>query len=273
MDYSRLEDTSNRQFSVALISRNYGKDGDWIVRIGNGAGDEIASFHLKNSEYDEKNNIISLSECNNSGVFGYAIVDWSVIENHTENTFSFSPITNSAFDLSNSPRIKNLVEAKVVYVSSSEGDDASLGISSKNPIKTIAAAKTRQKDILLKCGDVFNESVYINNVNVSSYGQGPKPIVSGWKRLVGKEFKNVWQEGYLSGHGWVPQKGSKIWRLDLQASVFCGRTNLGNFGNNIGLIMNNETKCLYGHKCQHVQKKVGEKPTNPQEGTYLSKNF
>lgn len=100
MDYSRLEDTSNRQFSVALISRNYGKDGDWIVRIGNGAGDEIASFHLKNSEYDEKNNIISLSECNNSGVFGYAIVDWSVIENHTENTFSFSPITNSAFDLS-----------------------------------------------------------------------------------------------------------------------------------------------------------------------------
>ncbi len=155
LDYSRLEDTSNRQFSVALISRNYGKDGDWIVRIENGAGDEIASFHLKNSEYDEKNNIISLSECNNSGVFGYAIVDWSVIENHTENTFSFSPITNSAFDLSNSPRIKNLVEAKVVYVSSSEGDDASLGISSKNPIKTIAAAKTRQKDILLKCGDVF----------------------------------------------------------------------------------------------------------------------
>lgn len=272
--YLSLPDSQSSHYRVLNVSRGNNAVGEWVLSFGDTEGKEIASFKMTSADYGEKNTLLNISECNNSGVWGYAIVDWSVIEANMDKGVSPNgELTEFAYDLTNSPRIKSLVDSKYVYVSSSEGDDSNLGISSDKPVKTIAAAKTRQKDMKLRCGDVFFESVQLSNSSVSSYGNGAKPVVSGWKRLNGKNNKNVWQQGCFVNNEWVQRKGTNVWRLDMESLCFSGRTNLGKYGNNVGLIMNNETKEIYGHKCQFVSKNSQVKGTNPQEGSYLNRNF
>ena len=149
--YLSLPDSQSSHYRVLNVSRGNNAVGEWVLSFGDTEGKEIASFKMTSADYGEKNTLLNISECNNSGVWGYAIVDWSVIEANMDKGVSPNgELTEFAYDLTNSPRIKSLVDSKYVYVSSSEGDDSNLGISSDKPVKTIAAAKTRQKDMKLR---------------------------------------------------------------------------------------------------------------------------
>lgn len=127
----------------------------------------------------------------------------------------------------------------IVYVSSS-GNDNNTGFSIKTPLRTIAAAVKKGKDLKLKCGDVFYESVILDKQSLSSYGKGKKPVISGWKRIYNSQWK---------------KQDEKIWQIDLENKDFRGRTDTNKSINNIGLIRNIDTGQLYGVKRQFVYKK------------------
>ena len=83
---------------------------------------------------------------------------------------------------------------RTLYISSSEGNDNNPGTRDL-PRKTLASLSQQERQnsrVLLKCGDVFPERIVsLTGCEVSSYGRGLKPIVTGFFRL-----KNVavWEQ-------------------------------------------------------------------------------
>lgn len=70
---------------------------------------------------------------------------------------------------------------KAYYISSSSGDDSNDG-SQAAPLKTIAAAPNENSEIYLKRGDVFYGPITkFKNCKISAYGEGPMPVISGFK--------------------------------------------------------------------------------------------
>ncbi|MCX5660864.1 MAG: hypothetical protein NTW19_14255 [Planctomycetota bacterium] len=81
-------------------------------------------------------------------------------------------------------------DSRIIYVSSSTGNDANVGLSAAAPLRTIATALTKVRNgfadwVRLARGDVFNESIAWSasgkNANeptvLTNYGAGPRPIV------------------------------------------------------------------------------------------------
>lgn len=163
---------------------------------------------------------------------------------------------------------------KVYYVSSSQGDDSNDGTEEK-PLRSLSSSKIPKSgcQVKLKCGDVFYEKLSANGNEYLSYGKGEKPIISGWKVL--PKSKAKWIEGRMKSGKWVELKGTHIWRLDLTESVFEGRVNSSDsYENNIGLIMEVDTKKMHGHKCEFIFKEDCNDPhKHPQRNTFLKKNF
>ena len=95
-------------------------------------------------------------------------------------------------------------QKKVFYISSTTGSDSNPG-TKKAPLRTIGsldAGRRTGATILLKAGDIFFETIHdFSDCTVSSYGEGHKPIVCGFR--VQKD----------SG-SWVDE-GNGIWKLDL----------------------------------------------------------
>lgn len=168
--------------------------------------------------------------------------------------------------------LSNSIE-KIVYVSSSSGNDMNSGLYEDEPLKTITAALRKAKKIRLRSGDVFYENVLCHNVTIDSYGMGVKPVISGFKHL--KRDTGKWEEGITENENWYRRKGTNIWRIKLSGDYFTGRI-VGDtpFLNNIGIIINNETGETYGNKCQYL--KPGDCPRpymGGQSNTYLQRNF
>jgi len=82
-------------------------------------------------------------------------------------------------------------DSRIIYVSSSTGNDSNSGLSADAPVKTLAHGKSLTRDgmpdeLLLKRGDVFPESLGEWRISgrsasepllISAYGQGARPIV------------------------------------------------------------------------------------------------
>ena len=165
-------------------------------------------------------------------------------------------------------------EKKVFYVSSSAGNDSNDG-SEERPFQHLSCKKIPASGatIKLKSGDVFYENIKLNGNDLTSYGSGPKPVLSGWK--IGKTEKIGWEEGKLVKGRWVPKKGTHVWRLDMEQENFGGRNKSSQqYENNIGMIVDVTNNVMHGHKCEYLYKEDCKDPNiHAQRNTYLKNNF
>lgn len=129
------------------------------------------------------------------------------------------------------------LSAKTVFVSSSMGNDANIGVSVDRPLKTINKALTIADTLLLKSGDVFYGSFTANDKYIDRYGEGNRPVVCGYKRIIEPNWEHV--EGY-------------VWRLKLTDSNFIGiQTPQSSTLNNIGCIHDWKNDKVHGRKMQY----------------------
>ena len=89
----------------------------------------------------------------------------------------------------------------IYYISSSDGNDSNNGLSPLTPFKTLKKISDmvikKGDKILLKCNDLWNETLTINNeddfnnehILVSSYGVGEMPTLSSFKTTKNKEWE------------------------------------------------------------------------------------
>lgn len=259
---------------LAQVARRFVKEGYWIVAIKDKSNKIVSMFQADPGFYNENHAIIRLTERDNSGINGYAIVDWSVFPDNTNNySFKNDNLTQTAGIVRLSKNINKFISSECLYVSSSEGDDSNLGIDKRHPIKSISMARLFPKDLKLKCGDVFYGPVRLSRVSMSSYGKGPKPVLSGWKKLKHNKTQKYWQEGGGINGKWVAKKGTKIWRLDLSKDIFLGCIKEFYCNNNIGLILNERTMEMYGKKCQYMYQEGRRESSYSQNDTWLKNNF
>lgn len=122
----------------------------------------------------------------------------------------------------------------IVFVSSSLGNDNNNGTSELCPVKTINQALQLGNIVYLKCGDVFFENVSLQDVFVSCYGKGPKPVLSGYKR----NAKQKWQKISLN-----------VWKTSLVEYGYSGKVVSGStLENNIGCIHDYQVDSIHGRK-------------------------
>lgn len=127
------------------------------------------------------------------------------------------------------------------YVSSSLGDDSNPGtlVSPKRTIRSITEINKSNLVIRLKCGDTFYESIReLSNTTITSYGDGERPILCGFKVLVDTV-------------AWT-YAGDSIWKLDMSnEKLFKGfqRSSATDKDrmNDIGCIYDITNDKIYGH--------------------------
>ncbi|MBQ6087887.1 MAG: hypothetical protein IJK96_07530 [Bacteroidales bacterium] len=130
---------------------------------------------------------------------------------------------------------------KVFYISSTTGSDSNPG-TKKAPLRTFGALSAGQKTgamILFKAGDIFFESISgCTDCTVSSYGEGRKPIICGFR--VQKD-PGSWTD-----------EGDGIWRLDMaREEDFYGYTHETvekvHYSGNIGCLWSPEDNRITGN--------------------------
>ena len=118
-----------------------------------------------------------------------------------------SQIANGVYSVTQDELNQNMI---TYYVSSSEGDDNNLGLSPKEPKKTLGQFSGRSNiTVLLKCGDTFEiEDSFAagNGCIYATYGQGSRPILSFYKKLTVpfeklSEYNDVWVADLLEVEG------------------------------------------------------------------------
>ena len=132
----------------------------------------------------------------------------------------------------------------IYYVSSSDGNDSNNGLSPLTPFKTLKKITDmvikKGDKILLKCNDLWNETLTINteddfnneHILVSSYGVGEIPTLSSFKTTKNKEW-NVYSDG--------------IYRINLK--------NLDGFETdyiNVGFLLDKETEEIYYNRVRNI---------------------
>ena len=126
-----------------------------------------------------------------------------------------------------------------IYVSSSEGNDRNSGRTIESPLKTLSYALTRGDEIYLKRGDTFYGNIELRNKSLFSYGNGSRPIISGYKRMMKPKWKKT---------------GRNIWRIDLSANNFTGADTHGSSVlNNIGFIYEYDKDLIHGRKVERLK--------------------
>ncbi len=131
------------------------------------------------------------------------------------------------------------VGATTVYVSSSSGSDANSGLTREDPLCTIGAAIEKGSRILLKAGDVFYGSVSLYGRELSRYGEGINPVISGYKRIDGQRWNRV---------------SRNVWRIKLTTKRYSGNTVAEpSFLNNVGCIHEYDKGLIHGRKVQYIE--------------------
>ena len=129
--------------------------------------------------------------------------------------------------------------ASVVYVSSSSGTDTNDGLSALTPYKTIRKAMEVSKDVRLKAGDIFYETVSLTKASLRRYGEGENPVLCGYKRLKAERWEKV---------------SENIWRLKLIDDCFTGFVVEGSsLSNDIGCLHEYDKDLIHGRKVQHIE--------------------
>lgn len=129
---------------------------------------------------------------------------------------------------------------KVVYVSSSEGDDLNSGKTPDAPLRTIKKAGSFMPDtIYLKRGDIFYESIKYGRSSLIGYGKGLNPILSGYKRIIKPSWMKV---------------RDNVWKLNLTEDNFTGyKVEGSSYLNNIGCIHEYDKDIIHGNRVEHLE--------------------
>ena len=128
------------------------------------------------------------------------------------------------------------LSAKVIYISSSTGNDNNDGQTPSTPMKTIANAVTKGDTLLLKAGDIFYGRTDFINKYVSRYGKGSNPTICGFKRIENAKWRET---------------EPHIWELNLTTNGFSGvDTKRSSNLNNIGCFHLIEEDVIHGYKVQ-----------------------
>ena len=129
-------------------------------------------------------------------------------------------------------------QGRGVYVSSSSGSDANDGLSENAPCRSIEKAMSAGQDIFLKAGDVFYGPVECWGHQLKRYGEGPNPVVCGYKRINGQRWEKV---------------AKNIWRLDLTGDGFSGAGvgRASSFLNNVGCLHEWKKDVIHGRKVRY----------------------
>ena len=132
----------------------------------------------------------------------------------------------------------SIADARVIYVSSSQGNDKNDGFSTASPVSTIVMALTKGDSILLKCGDVFYESVRLQHCYLSQYANGRLPVICGYKRVVAPRWEKV---------------EDNIWKISLSDGNYNGNTAnaLSSMANNIGCLHDIINDSIHGRKVRY----------------------
>lgn len=268
--YISIPDTSSFNITdlrLVQVARHVGQS-TWVISVGDKKGRILSEFYDNSEDFDERKPVLRLTSKNNSNINGYIVVNWNTFKSGTDNYgFLNNNLKRQSSDINSSSIIRKFVHSKYVYVSSSLGKDYNIG-TIDSPLRTISEGLKQGKDIKLRRNDVFYESVILNDVNMTPYGKGRKPIISGWKSIDAN--KRLWSEGYEDKGSWILKKGTNIWRLDLKESPSLGRISGNLFINNIGLIWDRTNDKTYGHKCQYLVSDSCRGPSNGgQRNTYL----
>lgn len=102
-----------------------------------------------------------------------------------------------------------MAAGRVVYVSSSTGDDRADG-SIDHPVEHFwRALQLNPTTLRLKCGDTFYNSLTVDHCDVGSYGEGEMPVISGLKIIKGKP----WVRGSVTGGRWRKSAKGDVWRV------------------------------------------------------------
>lgn len=134
----------------------------------------------------------------------------------------------------------NAISAKVVFCSSSKGDNTYSGVCPDFPVKEINYAIDKADTIFLLAGDVFYEQVVARNKFISRYGNGKNPIISGFKKPTDK------------GH-WK-KVSDNIWVIDLSGRFYSGFDTQGaSLLNNVGCVYDWENDLVHGRKVQYYK--------------------
>ena len=131
---------------------------------------------------------------------------------------------------------------EIVYVSSSSTSNLQDG-TIDHPYKTIQSAlNTNEKNIYLKCGDIFYEKdIIIDGINLKSYSSGQRPCICGFSKYTGQSFVQ-------------DTINPSIWTLNLNTTTFSGITNIG-ANKDLGFIYDpNSDKIIFGHRVSFLVK-------------------
>lgn len=134
----------------------------------------------------------------------------------------------------------------IYYVSSSLGNDNWSGLTEETPFKTLGKITNmslkKGDKVLLKCDDVWNETLTINieddflndKILVSSYGVGNKPTISSMKI-------------HKSSLGLFENVGDNVYKINLNSELLSG---YNEEGANVGFILDISTKKKYYSRVQ-----------------------
>lgn len=123
-----------------------------------------------------------------------------------------------------------------VYVSSSEGNDRNNGKSPDRPLQSLQTALNKDKEIYLKRGDVFYGSINIKGKKIQAYGSGPRPVISGYKRIVKPNWKKA---------------GRNLWKINLKDNNYSGVIIRGSSElNDVGCIHEYDKDLVHGRKVE-----------------------
>lgn len=133
--------------------------------------------------------------------------------------------------------IESCMAENAVYVSSVYGDDRNPGTEIA-PLKTIGCAIKRGNKIYLKAGETFFEYVELQNKSMTRYGEGPNPLICGFKRPIKPMWENV---------------SENIWRINLSLDSYSGFSNPqgSSFSNNIGCIYEYDKDRLHARNVKY----------------------
>lgn len=125
---------------------------------------------------------------------------------------------------------------KVIYISSSQGDDRNPGTIAA-PIRTISSLSGDNKKnvrLMLKRDDIFFESIAgFENCEIEAYGKGTNPILCGFKIL---KDVSKWES-----------LGNNIWRLNVR-----DRSNFYGFGQKLSEVSYGCIGIIYDYKKDRI---------------------
>jgi len=118
----------NIDLKLYIVRRNYSTNNEYRITITDLSNNIVALYLVLGTRED---GIVKIPEYNASGIFGYAIVDWTLIPDTTQVTYN-ATLKDTCFTLDNQKRI-------ISYFDNASSKMLDLGLNSSNLLKTASA--------------------------------------------------------------------------------------------------------------------------------------